>query len=60
MELSSEKMSNTALDPRLCRCDDALESALVPLPVEDLVLVYCSVESRVWNGSFLSFELFFR
>ena len=60
MALSSEKMSNTALDPRLCRCDDALERALVPLPVEDLMLVCCSseIESRVGNCSFLSFRLF--
>lgn len=39
--LSSEKMSKTALDPRLCRCDEAPDCVLVLLPLEDLILVHC-------------------
>jgi hypothetical protein len=39
--LSSEKMSKTALDPRLCRCDEAPDCVLVLLPLEDLMLLFC-------------------
>jgi hypothetical protein len=60
--LSSENMSKMALDPRLCRCDEAPDIVLLLLPLEDLMLVrgLSAIDSWAGSRSVRSFKLFFR